>query len=70
MAVLEGIRNMYYEYACRKADELTDLRCQVYGPNGDDEDGDGENGNDYESSGGDDESDQVDEAPWRFARVL
>ncbi|XP_074640406.1 uncharacterized protein LOC141898434 [Tubulanus polymorphus] len=31
MAVLEGIRNMYYEYACRKADELTNLRCQVFG---------------------------------------
>ena len=37
MAVLEGIRNMYYEYACRKADELTDLRCQIFGPTSDDD---------------------------------
>lgn len=29
MAVTEGVRNMYYEYAANKADEITKLRCQV-----------------------------------------
>ena len=29
MAVTEGVRNMYYEYAANKADEITNLRCQV-----------------------------------------
>lgn len=29
MAVTEGVRNMYYEYAANKADEITQLRCQV-----------------------------------------
>lgn len=29
MAVTEGVRNMYYEYASNKADEITTLRCQV-----------------------------------------
>lgn len=29
MAVTEGVRNMYYEYAANKADEITHLRCRV-----------------------------------------
>lgn len=29
MAVTEGVRNMYYEYAAAKADEITELRCQA-----------------------------------------
>ncbi|KAK6180567.1 hypothetical protein SNE40_012698 [Patella caerulea] len=29
MAVTEGVRNMYYEYAANKADEITNLRCQA-----------------------------------------
>jgi len=29
MAVTEGVRNMFYEFATAKADEITDLRCQV-----------------------------------------
>lgn len=29
MAVTEGVRNMFYEYATIKADEITDLRCQI-----------------------------------------
>lgn len=29
MAVTEGVRNMFYEYATIKADEVTELRCQI-----------------------------------------
>lgn len=29
IAVVEGVRNMFYEYATKKADEISDLRTQV-----------------------------------------
>ena len=42
MAVTEGVRNMYYEYASNKADEITNLRGQVlheeHGSSADDDD--------------------------------
>ena len=37
MAVTEGARNMFYEYATAKADEIADLRCRVI-PDEDDDD--------------------------------
>lgn len=38
MAVTEGVRNMFYEYASAKADEITELRCQVRNETDDDDD--------------------------------
>jgi hypothetical protein len=62
MAVLEGVRNMYYEYACRKADELTDLRCQIFGPTSDDdnstEEGEGDGNDDSTSEHGENENNE------------
>ena len=29
LSALEGVRNMYVEYASMKADEVTDLQCQL-----------------------------------------
>lgn len=37
MAVTEGVRNMFYEYASAKADQITDLRCQVRNETEDDD---------------------------------
>ena len=31
MSTLEGLRDMYYDYACEKGDEVQKLRIQVYG---------------------------------------
>lgn len=31
IAAGEGLRNTYYEYACTKADLITDLRCKLFG---------------------------------------
>lgn len=31
LAVLEGLRNMYYDYAHAKADQVASLRQEVYG---------------------------------------
>ena len=31
IAAGEGLRNTYYEYACVKADRVTNLRCSLYG---------------------------------------
>ena len=33
LAVIEGVRNMYYEYAYCKANEIADMRQQLYGEN-------------------------------------
>lgn len=60
MAVTEGVRNMYYEYAANKADEITQLRCQVLREvrAGDDNDAEPI---DVEGGGGADEDDDGDE---------
>ncbi|KAK7099938.1 nucleolar transcription factor 1-B-like [Littorina saxatilis] len=57
MAVTEGVRNMYYEYAANKADDITHLRCDVLREVGDGNqpstDGqDGENRAEEEEGGG------------------
>lgn len=31
MAVVEGVRNMYFDYATIKANELNELRCKING---------------------------------------
>ena len=31
IAAGEGLRNTYYEYACTKADLITNLRCTLFG---------------------------------------
>lgn len=31
IAAGEGLRNTYYEYACRKADLVSSLRCTLFG---------------------------------------
>ena len=31
IAAGEGLRNTYYEYACNKADMITELRCTLFG---------------------------------------
>ena len=33
LAVIEGVRNMYYEYVYCKANEIADMRQQLYGEN-------------------------------------
>lgn len=38
IAVVEGVRNMFYEYATKKADEISELRFQVNVEMSDDED--------------------------------
>lgn len=38
IAVVEGVRNMFYEYASKKADEISELRFQVTVEMSDDED--------------------------------
>ena len=38
MAVVEGVRNMFYEFASKKADEISELRFQVNVEMSDDDD--------------------------------
>ena len=52
MSVAESVRLMFYEYASRKADEITMLKCQLYGPDYHEEE------EDYDTASEDDDEDE------------
>ena len=55
MSVAESVRLMFYEYASRKADEITMLKCQLYGPDYHEEE------EDYDTASEDEEDDNEEE---------
>lgn len=59
MAITEGVRNMYYEYASRKADEITELRCRIL----EDTNSEGSSGGSSDHEESQDTDDMEDEHP-------
>ena len=57
LSALEGVRNMYVEYASMKADELMDLQCQLQQTTLSGEDSDSK----YEEEEFDDDEDQTED---------